>query len=92
MLTIENHLEQRSYKMYNKEVWQKATKKNHDAWNTLVDYAYGVAEEWVKKDDNSLTTVVKYTDLFSKVEKVLIFNTAKRIMPAEHSEELLMKF
>ena len=78
--------------MYNKEVWQKATNKNHDAWNTLVDYAYGVAEEWGKKDDNSLTAVVKYSDLFSKVEKVFIFNTAKRIMLAEHSEELLMKF
>lgn len=81
--------------MYNKEVWQKATKKNHDAWNTLVDYAYGVAEEWADKSllaDRSLTAVVKYSDLFSKVEKVLIFNTAKRIMLAEHSEELLMKF
>lgn len=81
--------------MYNKEVWQKATKKNHDAWNTLVDYAYGVAEEWADKSllaDRSLTAVVKYSGLFSKVEKVLIFNTAKRIMLAEHSEELLMKF
>lgn len=81
--------------MYNKEAWQKATKKNHDAWNTLVDYAYGVAEEWSDKSllaDRSLTAVVKYSDLFSKVEKVLIFNTAKRIMLAEHSEELLMKF
>ena len=81
--------------MYNKEAWQKATKKNHDAWNTLVDYAYGVAEEWANKSllaDRSLTAVMKYLDLFSKVEKVLIFNTAKRIMLVEHSEELLMKF
>lgn len=81
--------------MDKKKAWKKAAEKNRRQWNVLLDYAYGVAEECADKSllaDHSLTALVKYTDLFSPVEKALVFNTAKRIMLAKHSEELLMEF
>ena len=81
--------------MDKKKAWKKAAEENRRQWNVMLDFAYDIAEEWADKSllaDHSLTALVKYTDLFRPVEKVLILNTAKRIMLSEHSEELLMEF